>query len=223
MFSSGGKEVSIKAVAQFVPTYAMSVFKLPKGLYEDIPRAIAKFWWGLTKNLLPTAENLWKRKCLEDPIRQRCNREVETINHALLECKVAKKIWLHAPFSIQTQNGSNQDILSLIHDLFFSWSRTDVELMVTYCWVVWYVRNKLIFEGKKIDPRISTAKAESVLEAYHRTVKTDASLFHKVRKDVQQKWEHPPKNIFKIKVDAVINSKDHVAGLGAIIKDSKGK
>lgn len=66
--------------------------------------------------------------------------------------------------------------------------------MVTYCWVVWYVRNKLIFEGKKIDPRISTVKAESVLEAYHRTVKTDASLFYKVRNDEQQKWEHPPKN-----------------------------
>lgn len=50
MFSSEGKEISIKAVAQVVPTYAMSVFKLPKGLYEDIPRAIAKFWWGFKQD-----------------------------------------------------------------------------------------------------------------------------------------------------------------------------
>ena len=46
MFFSGGKEVLIKAVAQAILAYAMSVFKLPKGLCEDIQRAFAKFCWG---------------------------------------------------------------------------------------------------------------------------------------------------------------------------------
>ncbi|KAH9698767.1 hypothetical protein KPL71_024125 [Citrus sinensis] len=44
MFSSGGKEILIKAAAQAILAYAMSVFKLPRGLCDDIQRAIAKFW-----------------------------------------------------------------------------------------------------------------------------------------------------------------------------------
>lgn len=43
MFSSGGKEVLIKAAAQAILAYAMSMFKLLGGSYDDIQRAIAKF------------------------------------------------------------------------------------------------------------------------------------------------------------------------------------
>lgn len=144
--------------------------------------------WIATKNLLPIAENLQKMKCSKEPIYQRCSRRVEIISHALLEWKPTKKIWLHASILLQAQNISNQDILNFIHDLWLTRRRTDVELMITYCQVVWCARKKLIFEGIKIDLRISSAKAESVLEAYHRVRKTCASHIHNFRNDEQQKW-----------------------------------
>lgn len=43
--SSRGKEILIKSVAQFIPTYAMSVFKIPKKLQRDHIQ-ISCFWWG---------------------------------------------------------------------------------------------------------------------------------------------------------------------------------
>ena len=46
LLSQVGKEVMIKAVVQSIPTYSVSVFKLPVGLCKDIEAMIQKFRWG---------------------------------------------------------------------------------------------------------------------------------------------------------------------------------
>ena len=46
LLPAGGKEVLIKSVAQSVPVYSMSCFKLPRGLCEHINSLVRKFWWG---------------------------------------------------------------------------------------------------------------------------------------------------------------------------------
>ena len=48
--SKAGREILIKIVAQAIPTYTMSLFKLPKSLCDSINSTIVRYWWGQTKN-----------------------------------------------------------------------------------------------------------------------------------------------------------------------------
>lgn len=44
--SRAGREILLKNVIQAIPTFAMSVFMLPRELVKDIERVLNAFWWG---------------------------------------------------------------------------------------------------------------------------------------------------------------------------------
>lgn len=88
-FSSGGKEVLIKAVAQAVPAYAMSVFKIPLAICNDIQRAIARCWWGSTNDKKGIHWAKWE-KISKAKIREGIGfKDLSSFNQAL----VAKQGW----------------------------------------------------------------------------------------------------------------------------------
>ena len=44
--SKADREKLIKSVAQSIPTYSMSLFKLPKVMCDAINSTLARYWWG---------------------------------------------------------------------------------------------------------------------------------------------------------------------------------
>lgn len=43
---SSGREFAFKTIAQAILAYAISVFRIPIGICDNIQIAIARFWWG---------------------------------------------------------------------------------------------------------------------------------------------------------------------------------
>ena len=61
----------------------------PKLWKYKVLNKINAFGWRMCQNILPTRENLFHRKVVEDRRCEACKQEVESVIHVMWECGVA--------------------------------------------------------------------------------------------------------------------------------------
>ena len=84
LLSKAGKEVLIKAVAQAISTYTMSVFKLPDSRCEDLTSMIRNFWWGQRNDETKIAWMSWEKLCASKGCGGMGFKKLKEFNLALL-------------------------------------------------------------------------------------------------------------------------------------------
>ena len=76
-------------VAQAIPTYTMSCFRLPDSLCEELTSMIRKFWWGQQKEEKRIAWLSWEKLCVPKSCGGMGFKQLKYFNMALL----AKQGW----------------------------------------------------------------------------------------------------------------------------------
>jgi hypothetical protein len=84
LLSRAGMDVLIKAVAQSIPTYAMSCFDLTKTLCDDIGMMIARFWCAQQENENKLHWISWERMCSRKEKGGLGYRDLHLFNLAML-------------------------------------------------------------------------------------------------------------------------------------------
>ena len=172
----------------------------------SIPEKIKIFLWRAAHDLLPTAGNLWKRRILQESTCQICCCKMESTSHALIECKMAKKIWTASQITVDPQREHNQDIIGLLQVLPQLNANIEGALVAALLWAIWNARNKWLFEGKKENSTRAVARAESVIESFRKVKQPETNYVASQRAVEQKQWCPPPRDWLKINVDAAVDA-----------------
>ena len=89
LLSKAGKEILIKAVAQAIPTYFMSYFKIPDFLCDELTSLMRNFWWGQKNDERKMAWISWDKLCTPKSQGGMGFKQIKRFNLALL----AKQGW----------------------------------------------------------------------------------------------------------------------------------
>ncbi|KAL9444373.1 hypothetical protein AB3S75_017539 [Citrus x aurantiifolia] len=159
---------------------------------------------------------------MQEAICPVCRSGWENIVHALVDCKIARKVWKNSPLGCVLQGANFPDVIILLHSAHFQQKNMSSELVASLLWIIWSARNNLIFKGKYDDPMILLAKAVTVAESVKRIKKPEEEFLAEQNNDQQSQWSPPEEGWLKVNVDAAMDGVNYLAGLGAVVKNHKG-
>lgn len=84
LLSQAGKLTLIKLVAQSIPTYLMSVFRIPNSIVDKIVSIMSHFWWGKKHDERRVCWIAWKKMCKAKKDGGLGIREFTTFNGVIL-------------------------------------------------------------------------------------------------------------------------------------------
>ncbi|KAK9993430.1 hypothetical protein SO802_023133 [Lithocarpus litseifolius] len=186
-----------------------------------IPNKVKVFGWRVCTEILPTRANLVRRRVIPDDKCPICLRELETTIHAIWECAAVQDIWAGSCRKLQKRSLIPTDMMQLMDYLMDRLTREELELFWIQAWLAWNQRNRVLFGGTLMDPRILNRRAKEFLTEY-KAAQVQLTVTQ-VEQHGSATWQPPPSSVYKLNFDAAIFAELDRTGVGAIIRNEHGQ
>ncbi|KAF4369267.1 hypothetical protein F8388_022923 [Cannabis sativa] len=183
-----------------------------------LTRKMKIFIWRVFHNWLPVKTELIKRGMSMNITCNWCKSHVEDVCHALWNCPKLHNVWKHFGFIHQFPSSLRHapDFLMVMKGKL---SKEEFIFFIGITWLIWFRRNKCIFQNKDIEDSIWIPWAMEMLELHLAFAHKDSH--QKPSKD-KVSWSPPPLGSFMINTDASLIDGQPGCGLGVIIRDHLG-
>lgn len=196
----------------------IEVWKMVWGL--KIPQKLKVFLWKVSLDILPVSTNLRKKKIRIPLTCQICNKEEETIEHALLFCDWARAAWFGMPIQIVPKKIGFTTIQQWILQIAQQTQNQNqlgsyvITSLVCTLWLIWKGRNSFYFQEVKPNPMETVIKANLITEEYSKVCSTERRSAEDpcIRcPETRNYWRPPLQGIVKINSDTSYNQNTHQA------------
>ena len=133
-----------------------------------VPPKVKNFLWHARSNILPTRDNLHRRKLHVEPGCGFCCQNSETAEYVLWTCNFAKNVWALCRGKLQKCSNAATDFFSLFRLLVDRLECDELEKWATVSWALWTARNRFYFEKTQCHPKRILGEALGYLKEYHR-------------------------------------------------------
>jgi ribonuclease HI len=193
-----------------------TLWKLP------IPNAAKNFFWRACQNILPTKDNLLRKKVVKEPYCPICEKEPETVLHALWACPAAADIWGNCKRIFQKCHTEGESLMKIVEEILHKGGLDDFAFFVQLARQVWHRRNTWVHEGVFVNPNVIIRRTMEQTEAYNKAHERILGE-NEIIPECEIKWMAPTQGWYKANWDVAIDKSQGRVGIGVIIRDEKGQ
>ncbi|KAL5779271.1 hypothetical protein ACOSQ2_010008 [Xanthoceras sorbifolium] len=185
----------------------------------QLPSKVKIFLWRACHNALPTSTNLLDRKVHIFPLCCCCNKEMETIGHAIWNCELLQSIRDDSSFIGKLPNVILNSVLDFLIYCWTVLSSSDLLLLGIVLWKVWNLRNCILHH----QPCIIAADLVPWCRAFLADFATAHVVLPAARVEKYLRWIPHIYGQLKLNTDAALNSSRCKTGLGAVLRNHMGE
>ncbi|KAG7549361.1 Reverse transcriptase domain [Arabidopsis thaliana x Arabidopsis arenosa] len=186
---------------------------------------IKVFIWKALKGAIAVEDRLRTRGIHNKDGCLMCEEEIETVNHILFQCPLARQVWAVANVPFPVSGFGDSIFANISHLLQLSQMNTipqDLRFVNSWIlWILWKNRNKLLFEGEGSQVTKIVAKALDDGKQWL-LAQNKGKQIEKLHREQSSDWIPPLNGDLKCNIGFAWSKKKALAGASWIVRNSVG-